>query len=294
MGERLFYIFIKSTTALVAIITMVILGMMFAQTHNFFQIIEWKQIFNTTWSPQQASNNHTGLGMMPLFAGTIMVAAISMFIALPVSRNAAMQLYYFTPRSTSKIIKPLIELLAGVPTVIYGYLGVVLVAPLISDIAEYFDLYSGSESALAAGIVIGVMITPFLITSFEDLLRALPKTYEQAALALGATKEQALIQIVLPAARPGMLAISLLGLLRAMGETMIVTMVAGLQANLTLNPLKPQTTVTTQIVVLLTGDQEFASPITLAAFAMGTFLLLLTLGINLIASSVINYYKKYY
>jgi phosphate transport system permease protein len=190
--------------------------------------------------------------------------------------------------------KPLMEILAGIPTVVYGFFAALVVAPMIRDTGQWIGLDVSSESALAAGLVMGIMIIPFVSSLSDDMINAVPQALRDGAYALGATKSETIKQVVLPSALPGIVGSVLLAVSRAIGETMIVVMAAGLAANLTLNPLKTVTTVTVQIVTLLIGDQEFDSPKTLAAFALGLLLFLITLCLNIIALVVVRKYREQY
>ena len=186
------------------------------------------------------------------------------------------------------------EILAGIPTVVYGFFAALTVAPLIRDSGSLLGLDVSSESALAAGLVMGIMIIPFVSSLSDDVINAVPQSLRDGAYGLGATKSETIRQVVIPAALPGIVGSILLAVSRAIGETMIVVMAAGLAANLTLNPLKTVTTVTVQIVTLLVGDQEFDSPKTMAAFALGLILFLVTLCLNVIALHVVRKYREQY
>ena len=226
------------------------------------------------WSPQIAIRADQvaasgSFGMLPLLSGTLLISAVAMLVAAPAGLLAALCLSEFASARTRAWCKPALEMLAGVPTVVYGFFAAVALGPALRDafIVGGFDI--SSESALAAGLAMGVMVLPFVVSLAEDALYAVPQSMRDGALALGATPVEAAVRVVLPAATPGVLAGMLLAASNAIGETMIVVMAAGLAANLTLNPLESTTTMTAQIVTLLTGDQEFDDPKTLAAFALG-------------------------
>ena len=217
-----------------------------------------------------------------------------MMVAAPVGLMAAIYLSEYADRSFRAVAKPLMEILAGIPTVVYGFFAALTVAPLIRSAGSFIGLDVASESALAAGLVMGVMIIPFVSSISDDVINAVPQALREGAYGLGATQSETIRQVVLPAALPGIVGGMLLAVSRAIGETMIVVMAAGLSANLTLNPLDTVTTVTVQIVTLLVGDQEFDSPKTLAAFALGLLLFIVTLILNVIALQVVRRYREQY
>jgi phosphate transport system permease protein len=233
---------------------------------------------------------------VPLFWGTIFIGAIiAMIVAIPLGLMSAIFLTQYAPAKLRSVLKPMLEILAGVPTVVYGYFAALTVAPLIRDLGISIGISNASsESALAAGLVMGVMIIPFVSSMADDSIAAAPPARRDGSLALGATRSETIRKVILPAALPGVVGGVLLAVSRAIGETMIVVMAAGLSANLTANPFQSVTTVTTQIVQLLTGDQEFDSPKTLAAFALGLVLFLVTLVLNLIALRVVRKYREAY
>ena len=205
-----------------------------------------------------------------------------------------MYLSEYATRPARAVIKPLLEMLAGVPTVVYGFFAALTVAPFIRDLAESIGLEASSQSALAAGLVMGVMIIPFVSSLSDDVINAVPQTLRDGSLALGATQSETMKNVIFPAALPGIMGGILLAASRAIGETMIVVMAAGLAANLTANPLDSVTTVTVQIVTLLTGDQEFDSAKTLAAFALGMMLFIVTLALNVVALKIVRKYREQY
>jgi phosphate transport system permease protein len=215
-------------------------------------------------------------------------------VAVPIGLMSAIYLSEYANKTFRAAAKPLMEILAGIPTVVYGFFAALVVAPVIRDTGKWIGLDVSSESALAAGLVMGIMIIPFVSSLSDDMINAVPQELRDGAYGLGATKSETIKQVVLPAALPGIVGSVLLAVSRAIGETMIVVMAAGLAANLTLNPLKTVTTVTVQIVTLLIGDQEFDSPKTLAAFALGLLLFLITLCLNIIALVVVRKYREQY
>ncbi|MGQ7273470.1 phosphate ABC transporter permease subunit PstC [Marinobacter sp. V034] len=277
----------------------IIFSVIFETIHFFQKVPMFEFLFGTSWSPQTAIRaDQVGaegsFGMIPLFVGTLMISAIAMLIAVPVGLMSAIYLSEYASRRTRSIVKPMLEMLAGVPTVVYGFFAALTVAPFIRDLASSIGLSASSESALAAGLVMGVMIIPFVSSLSDDVINAVPQTMRDGSLALGATQSETMTKVIFPAALPGIMGGVLLAASRAIGETMIVVMAAGLAANLTANPLETVTTVTVQIVTLLVGDQEFDSAKTLSAFALGMMLFLVTLVLNVIALHVVRKYREQY
>ncbi len=266
----------------------------------FFRIIPfWDFLFGLTWSPQMAIRaDQVGasgaFGAVPVFLGTALISAIAMAVAVPIGLMSAIYLSEYAGKTFRSIAKPLIEILAGIPTVVYGFFAALTVAPFVRDLGAIFGLDVASESALAAGVVMGIMIIPFVCSLSDDFINAVPQALRDGAYSLGATRSETIRRVVLPAALPGIMGGILLAVSRAIGETMIVVMAAGLAANLTVNPLKAVTTVTVQIVTLLIGDQEFDSPKTLAAFALGLVLFVVTLVLNVIALYIVRRYREQY
>ena len=233
-------------------------------------------------------------GAVPLFTGTLLISFIAMCIATPVGLFSAIYMAEYAPGKVRAVVKPILEILAGIPTVVYGFFAALTVAPFFRGIGENWGLVISSESALAAGVVMGVMIVPFVSSLSDDVISAVPQSMREGSLGLGATKSETIKRVILPAALPGIIGSLLLAISRAIGETMIVVMAAGLAANLTANPFQAVTTVTVQMVTLLIGDQEFDSAKTLAAFALGLVLFAVTLVLNIIALSVVNKYREQY
>ncbi|MEM7524950.1 MAG: phosphate ABC transporter permease subunit PstC, partial [Pseudomonadota bacterium] len=270
------------------------------ETLNFFSKIDWqvwKYLFGTTWSP--LSGVHTGdmdpdkVGAIPLFAGTIMITIIAMLVATPIGLLAAVYLSDFASPQVRSVAKPMLEILAGIPTVVYGFFAALTLGPAIRGLGESIGLTVASESALAAGIVMGVMIIPFISSLSDDVLNAVPQSLRDGSYGLGATKAETIRQVVLPAALPGIVSAVLLGVSRAIGETMIVVMAAGQGANLTANPLEAVTTVTVQIVMLITGDTE-ADTAAGPAFTLGFTLFCVTLALNFVALRIVRRYREMY
>ena len=270
------------------------------ESFQFFQKIHPTEFFlGTLWSPQTAMRTDQvaaagAFGAVPLFTGTLLVSFIAMVVAVPIGLMAAIYLSEYAPRGVRALAKPLLEVLAGIPTVVYGFFAALTLAPVIRTLGESLGLAVASESALAAGLVMGIMIIPFVSSLSDDVINAVPQAMRDGSYALGATKSETIRRVVIPAALPGIVGGILLAVSRAIGETMIVVMAAGLSANLTANPLASVTTVTVQIVTLLTGDQEFDSSKTLAAFALGLTLFLVTLVLNVIALHIVRKYREQY
>ena len=289
--------------SLIAILTTlgIVLSLLF-ESLRFFKLVSPAEfLFGTSWSPQTAlradqAGSSGAFGSIPLFWGTIFIGAIiAMIVAIPLGLMCAIFLTQYAHPRVRSWLKPILEILAGVPTVVYGYFAALTVAPLVRDFGISIGISSASsESALAAGLVMGIMIIPFVSSMADDSIAAVPQAMRDGSLALGATKSETIKKVVLPAALPGVVGGVLLAVSRAIGETMIVVMAAGLAANMTANPFASVTTVTTQIVQLLTGDQEFDSAKTLAAFALGLLLFVITLILNLIALRVVRKYREAY
>lgn len=290
-----------STSSAIAILVTVgiVLSLVF-EAWRFFQLVSPLEFFfGLQWSPQTAMRSDQiaasgAFGAVPVFAGTLLITLIAMCVAVPVGLLSAIYLGEYAAPKTRSVVKPLLEILAGIPTVVYGFFAALSVAPFIRRTGEAAGLDVSSESALAAGLVMGVMIIPFVSSLSDDAIAAVPRSMREGSLALGATRSETIRQVILPAALPGIVGAILMAVSRAIGETMIVVMAAGLAANLTANPLAAVTTVTAQIVTLLVGDQEFDSAKTLAAFALGLTLFVVTLGINLVALATVRKYREQY
>jgi len=235
-----------------------------------------------------------GAFAIPLLSGTLLISVIALLVAVPVGLMSAIFLSEYAGSEWRNRIKPVVEVLAGIPTVVYGFFAALTVAPAIRALGEWAGLSVSSESALAAGLVMGIMIIPFVSSLSDDIIHAVPQSMRDGSLALGATRSETITRVIVPAALPGIVGGILLAASRAIGETMIVVMAAGLSAKLTANPLESVTTVTVQIVTLLVGDQEFDSPKTLAAFALGLLLFVLTLGLNFLALHIVRKYREQY
>ncbi|MBW2483735.1 MAG: phosphate ABC transporter permease subunit PstC [Deltaproteobacteria bacterium] len=293
------FFFIACSTFAIFTTIGIVLSVLF-EAIRFFRVIPITEfLFGLEWSPQMAIRadqvgSSGAFGAIPVFAGTAMISGIAMLVAVPLGLMSAIYLSEYANKKFRAVAKPLLEILAGIPTVVYGFFAALTVAPFIRELGITVGLDVSSESALAAGLVMGIMIIPFVSSLSDDVINAVPQAMRDGALALGATKSETIKQVVLPAALPGIVGGVLLAVSRAIGETMIVVMAAGLAANLTANPLQAVTTVTVQIVTLLVGDQEFNSPKTLAAFALGLVLFVATLILNIIALYVVRKYREQY
>lgn len=302
------------TCALIAVLTTVgiVFSVLFESIQFFSQVPVLDFLLGTHWSPQIAIREDQvggsgAFGAVPIFFGTIFISFIAMVIAAPLGLISAIYLAEYASRQTRNIIKPILEVLAGIPTVVYGFFAALTIGPLVKDFGEsiramginldielFANITVSTESALAAGLVMGMMIVPFILSLSDDVISAVPDSMRDGSTAMGATKSETVWKVIVPAALPGIVGGFLLAISRAIGETMIVLMAAGVAANLTANPLESVTTVTTQIVVLLTGDQSFDSVKTLAAFALGLGLFITTLMLNIIALHIVRKYREQY
>ncbi len=277
----------------------IVLSVLF-EAIRFFNVIPASDfLFGLKWSPQMAIRaDQVGasgsFGVVPLLTGTLMISGIAMLVAVPIGLMSAIYMSEYAAPTVRTFVKPLLEILAGIPTVVYGFFAALTVAPFLRDIGSRVGIDVSSESALAAGLVMGIMIIPFISSLSDDVINSVPQSLRDASLGVGATNSETVIRVVLPAALPGIVGSILLGVSRAVGETMIVVMAAGLTAKLTANPFEAVTTFTVQIVTLLIGDQEFDSPKTLAAFALGLVLFIITLCLNVIALYVVRKYREQY
>ena len=286
--------------AVLAILTTIgiVASLLFEASRFFSEISMIDFFFGTHWSPmvslrdgaaaadEAVAGSSGSFGMVPVMLGTLLVAVIAMLVAVPVGLFSAIYTADFAPRRVRNIIKPVLEVLAGIPTVVYGFFAALTAAPFFREAGLLVGLDVSSQSALAAGGVMGIMIIPFISSLSDDVITAVPQSLRDGALGLGSTRAETIMQVVLPAAFPGLVGAFLLAISRAVGETMIVVMAAGVAANLTINPLEAVTTVTVQIVMLLTGDNEFDSVKTLSAFALGITLFVVTLLLNIAALHV--------
>ena len=298
--EQAISILLVACAAVAIFITVGIVASLLFETIRFFKevpILDF--LFGTTWSPQTAMRadqvGSTGaFGIIPLITGTALISMIALLIAGPMGVYSAIYLAEYAGTTKRAILKPALEILAGIPTVVYGFFAAIVIAPMLRDAGLLVGMHVASASALAAGAVMGVMIIPLVSSISDDAINAVPQALKEASLGLGATKSETIRLVVLPAALPGIAGGILLAASRAVGETMIVVMAAGLTANLTFNPLEAVTTVTVQIVMLLTGDQEFDSAKTLAAFALGLTLFFVTLVFNVVGSWIVARNREAY
>lgn len=288
-------------TACVAVLTTIgiVFSVLFETVRFFEKVFPLEFLFGLQWSPQTAiradqAGSSGAFGIIPLVTGTLLITFIAILIAGPIGLFAAIYMAeYATPRFRAWA-KPLLEILAGIPTVVLGFFAALTLAPLVRGWGQSFGLDVASESALAAGIVMGMMIIPFVSSLSDDVINAVPQSLRDGSYAMGSTKSETIKKVVLPAAFAGIMSAFMLAISRAVGETMIVVMAAGLAANLTFNPLEAVTTFTVQIKTILVGDQEFDSAKTLSAFALGFVLFFFTLALNIIALQIVKRYREQY
>ncbi len=287
--------------SLIAILTTLgIVVSLLIETLRFFERVSpFEFFFGLNWEPQIPIREGQvtaggAFGAIPVFTGTLLISLIALAVAIPIGLYSAIYLSEYAHPKVRAVIKPLLELLAGIPTVVYGFFAVLTVAPAMRNFGELIGIPIAPNSALAAGAVMGVMIIPFVSSLSDDAIAAVPRSMRDGSYALGATKGETITKVLLPAALPGIMGGVLLAASRAIGETMIVVMAAGIIASLTANPLEPVTTVTVQIVTLLIGDTEFDNPKTLAAFALGLVLFLVTLALNVLALHIVRRYREQY
>lgn len=301
--ERILMMVLAASSAIAILTTIGIVFSVIFESLRFFALVPVSEfLFGLTWNPQfegaeRAGSGQMGLatyGSVPLFVGTFLISVVALSVSVPVGLFSAIYLSEYASPRMRAVVKPLMELLAGVPTVVYGFFAVLTVTPFIRSTGMSLGLDVASESALAAGLVMGIMIIPFVSSLSDDVINAVPQALRDAAYGLGSMRSETVRQVVLPAALPGIVASILLAVSRAVGETMIVVMAAGLAANLSLNPLDAMTTVTSQIVTILVGDQEFESAKTLSAFALALTLIVITLGLNFIALQIVKKYREQY
>lgn len=298
--ERIVHWMLIIASAIAILTTIgIVLSLLFESIRFFNRVSPVEFLFGLNWSPQTALRaeqvGSTGaFGAVPIFAGTFLITIIAMLVAVPVGLFSAIYMAEYASPKFRGVIKPILEILAGIPTVVYGFFAALTIAPFFRGFGESIGLDVASESALAAGVVMGIMIIPFVSSLSDDVINAVPQSLRDGSFAMGATHSETIKQVIIPAALPGIVGSVLLATSRAIGETMIVVMAAGLASNLTANPLEAVTTVTVQIVTLLVGDQEFDSSKTLAAFALGLVLFIITLCLNVIALSVVRKYREKY
>ncbi len=301
--ERVIYLALIACSIVAIFTTIGIVFSVIFESIRFFRLIAPLEFLTgLTWNPEfegaaRAGSGQGGIsayGSIPLFVGTFLISIIALTVAIPIGLLSAIYLSEYASKKTRSLVKPALEILAGVPTVVYGFFAALTVAPFFKGAGESLGLSVASESALAAGFVMGIMIIPFISSLSDDVINAVPQSLRDAAYGLGSTKSEAVRNVVLPAALSGIVASIILAVSRAVGETMIVVMAAGLAANLSINPLDAVTTVTAQIVTILVGDQEFESAKTLSAFALALTLIIITLGLNFMALQVVKKYREQY
>ena len=277
----------------------IVFSLLFEAVRFFEKIPITEFLFGLEWSPQTAIRSDQvgasgAFGAVPLMTGTLLISAIAMAVAAPLGLFSAIYLAEYANLKIRNIVKPLLEMLAGIPTVVYGFFAALVIAPFLRDSGAGAGFEIASESALAAGLAMGIMIVPLVSSLSDDVINAVPQSLRDASYGLGATQAETIRKVILPAAIPGIAGSLLLATSRAVGETMIVVMAAGLAAKLTLNPFEAVTTITVQIVTLLTGDQEFDSAKTLSAFALGLLLFVATLCLNVIALRIVEHFREQY
>jgi phosphate transport system permease protein len=287
--------------ASLAILTTVgiVLSMLF-ETMNFFGLHSWRDFFfGSTWAPNFRGDSD--LSILPLLWGTLYISVIALAVAVPIGLFSAVYLSEYAGPKTRAFAKPLLEILAGIPTIVYGLFALLTVGPMLvrffgrgEDGVLGIEWMTGATSVLTAGLVMGIMLIPFVSSLSDDIINAVPQSLRDGSLGLGATRSETIRQVVLPAALPGIVGAILLAASRAIGETMIVVLGAGAIAKFSINPLESMTTITTRIVSQLTGDGDFASPETLVAFALGLTLFVLTLGLNVLALYIVRKYREQY
>ncbi|PHQ96895.1 MAG: phosphate ABC transporter permease subunit PstC [Marinosulfonomonas sp.] len=298
--DRMVVILLGAAAGVAILVTVgIVLSLIFETLQFFNKVPVTDFLFGLKWSPQTAIRadqvgSGGSFGVLPLINGTLLISAIAMMVATPLGLASAVYLSEYSSKRMRGWVKPGLEILAGIPTVVYGFFAALTLAPFIRMTGGQLGLEVASESALAAGIVMGLMIVPLISSLSDDVINSVPQSLRDASLGLGATHSETIRRVVLPAALPGISGSLLLAASRAIGETMIVLMAAGMAAKLTLNPLDAVTTITVQIVALLTGDQEFASAKTQSAFALGLFLFIITLCINVVALHIVRKYQEQY
>lgn len=296
--ERAIMVGLIGCSAVAILTTLGIVLSMLGEAIRFFSFIPATDFFfGTVWNPRfstTGSEDQSGFGMLPLMSGTLMIAGIAMLVAVPLGLMTAVYLAEYASYAVRSIAKPIIEVLAGIPTIVYGFFALVVLGPFLSTLGAAFGLQVRATSALTAGVVMGIMIIPFISSLSDDIITQVPKSMRDGSLALGGTKSETVVKVVLPAALPGIVGAILLAVSRAIGETMIVVLAAGNAPVLTGNPFAAVSTVTVAIVNQLTGDQDFASPQSLVAFALGLTLFVMTLILNVIALVVVRRYREQY
>ncbi|MBE0403719.1 phosphate ABC transporter permease subunit PstC [Halomonas citrativorans] len=296
--ERVIMFALAASSAVAIFTTIGIVLSMLGEAMRFFSFISPADFFfGTTWNPRFSTSGTSSqgeFGLLPLLWGTIMVSAIALLVAIPVGLMTAIYMAEYAPPWLRNVAKPVIEILAGIPTIVYGFFALMVVGPFLSAFGDLIGINIRTTSAITAGLVMGIMIIPFVSSLSDDIITQVPKSLRDGALGLGATKSETIRQVVLPAALPGIVGAFLLAASRAIGETMIVVLAAGNNPVLHANPFEAVSTITVTIVNQLTGDMDFASPQSLVAFALGLTLFVITLGLNVIALVVVRKYRQQY
>lgn len=296
--ENALHVLLILCSAVAILTTIGIVLSMVGEALRFFSFVSPSEFFfGTTWNPRFSTvgtENQTGFGMLPLLAGTFLIALIALIVAIPIGLMCAIYLAEYAPSRVRSLAKPIIEVLAGIPTIVYGFFALITVGPFLSEMGQWLNIDIRATSALTAGIVMGLMVIPFISSLSDDILTQVPKTLRDGSLGLGATKSETIRKVVLPAALPGITGAVLLAASRAIGETMIVVLAAGNSPVLTANPFEAVSTMTVTIVNQLTGDTDFASPQSLVAFALGLTLFVITLCLNVIALAIVRKYREQY
>jgi phosphate transport system permease protein len=285
----------------VAILTTagIVLSVLFESLQFFQSVSVWDFLFGTVWDPRFSAPGRTGgaegqFGLIPLLWGTLFISAIALAVAVPLGLFSAIYMSEYAAPRVRAVAKPLLEVLAGIPTIVYGFFALITVGPFLRDAGALIGLDIAATSALGAGLVMGIMIIPFVSSLSDDIISAVPQSLREGSYGLGATKSETIKRVVLPAALPGIVGAVLLAGSRAVGETMIVVLAAGIAANLTINPFESVTTITVKIVSQLTGDLQFNTPQTLVAFALGLTLFTVTLALNVYALHIVRKYRELY
>ena len=293
LKENIIKYFLISAATISILTTFGILFSILFEAIEFFNLKSFTYFLTgTEWSPGTVNSK---FGAAAIFAGTLMITFIAIAVALPIGVFSAIYMSEYATNRVRTTVKPLLEILAGIPTVVYGFFAAITVAPAIVALAETLGMEASFNSALAAGVVMGIMIIPVISSLSDDVINAVPDSLRKGSLALGMTKSETIKDIVIPSAMPGIISATLLAISKALGETMIVVMAAGMNANkFSINPLEDMTTVTVQIVTALTGDFEFNSPDTLSAFALGLILFVVTLALNVVSVMMIKKFKEKY
>lgn len=295
--ERAINLALLACSAVAILTTVGIVASLVTEAYKFFTFINPLDFFfGTVWNPNNAgtAGNWGSYGLLPLLSGTLMITAIAMIVAVPVGLMAAIYLSQYAPRQLRAVAKPLIEILAGIPTIVFGFFALVTVGPFLRDAGRLIGLDINATSALTAGVVMGIMIIPFVSSLSDDILNQVPRTLRDGAYGLGATKSETIRNVLLPAALPGIVGAFLLAVSRAIGETMIVVLAAGNSPVLRGNPFEPVATITVSIVNQLTGDTDFAGPQSLVGFALGLTLFVITLCLNIVALYIVRRFREQY